>query len=187
MADELTPGQRRYRAQQERLREQGREEERLRSREESVSRREGALNRTSSPSRSGSRPDPSLAVVALTVAGGVIFYDLARGSSGSGQKLTDQQKLSAALAFGLGSLILLGISETLPGLGVPLSFLLMLSVLVGRPQALQFVSRLAANAQAGVAGGKVAGGQVQQYYGGTVPNVNPSTNPKAAGPPAPTK
>ena len=152
MPDDLTPGQRRYRERQERLREEGRNEERLRAREETVNRREGALNRSASSSSpsSPSRPDPSLAVVALTVAGGVIFYDLARGAGRNGTSLTDQQKLSAALAFGLGALILLGISEALPQLGVPLSFLLLLSVLVGRPQALEFVNRLASNAAKGV-------------------------------------
>ena len=147
MADELTPGQRRYRDRQERLREEGRQEERLRSREETVNRREGALNRPSSGGGGGvSRPDPSLAVVALTIAGGVIFYDLARGSAANGHKLSDQEKLSAGLAYGLGAMILLGISEALPQLGVPLSMLLMLSVLVGRPQALQLVTRIASNA-----------------------------------------
>lgn len=31
------------------------------------------------------------------------------------------------------------------------------------------------------------GKQVNQYYKGTKPDVNPNTNPKAAGPPTPTK
>lgn len=94
-------------------------------------------------SRPRTGPKPDLAVVAVAFAGGVLFYDLARGASASGKPLDDQHKLSAALSYGIGAIILLALADTVPEIGVPLSVLLLLTVAVGRPQAIDFVSRLA--------------------------------------------
>lgn len=76
---------------------------------------------------------PSTAILAVAAAGGILFWDLGTNRT----KLTEQGKLHAALAFGLGAVILIGLADALPELGVPLSVLLLLTVAVGRPAAVE--------------------------------------------------
>lgn len=83
----------------------------------------------------GTKParNPSTAVLAVAAAGGILFWDLATGRT----KLDEQGKLHAALAFGIGAVILIGLADALPELGVPLSVMLLLTVAVGRPAAVE--------------------------------------------------
>lgn len=84
------------------------------------------------------RANPGTAVLAVTVAGGILFYDLAR----NGKSYSEQQKLHSGLAFGVGAAILIGLAEAVPELGVPLSVLLLLVVAVGRSGAVTALASL---------------------------------------------
>lgn len=84
------------------------------------------------------RSNPQTAVVAVTLAGGLLFWDLAR----SNRRYSEQQKLHTGVAFGVGAVILVGLAEAVPELGVPLAVLLLLVVAVGRPGAIKGLQML---------------------------------------------
>lgn len=105
------------------------------------------------------KPSPQTAILAVTVAGGILFFDLAR----NGRSYSEQAKLHSGLAFGVGAVILIGLAEAVPELGVPLSVLLLLVVAVGRSGAVTALARMLSTVTPDSSGG----GKVVRTTAGT--------------------
>lgn len=125
---------------------------------------------------SGRGRSPQTAVVAVVAAAGIIAWDLGSGRTA----MSEQQKLHTFVAFGVGAVVLIGLADALPELGVPLSVLLLLVVAVGRPAAIKGLASLMGGQASGGAAPSPSGG-ASLHRGGKLPEGGPGAHSTTGG------